>query len=261
MRSELSLCVISLFYATSPLAAEPSALPLATAQAMVDKNVAGEVSCLIEPSIEVNVGSPADGTLDVVNVDRGDIVNRGQLLAKLDSAVQVAAANVQEAKAAYGARKYKRNVDLQKQQLISSQELDEIATEQRLSELEFKERREQVMLRSIFSPIRGVIVDRYRNRGDLVKQEKIFRIAQLDPLHVETVVPATFFGRIHLDQNYEVLPQLVGGKQKARVATIDRVIDAASATFRVRLLLSNPNFELPPGQRCRINFSTNGNDP
>ncbi|WP_130469902.1 efflux RND transporter periplasmic adaptor subunit [Candidatus Magnetaquicoccus inordinatus] len=261
MKFWLPLCFFGIYCILPAGAAERNLPPPAPTLAAVNSVPAGEVSCLIEPSVEVNVGSPADGSLDVVHVDRGDIVNRGQLLAKLDTAVQVAAANVLEAKAAYGSRKYRRNEDLQKQQLISSQELDEIATEQRLAELELKERREQILLRSIISPIRGVIVDRYRNRGDLVKQEKIFRIAQLDPLHVETVVPASYFGRIHLEQSYEVTPQLVGGKMKARVSTIDRVIDAASGTFRVRLLLANPQYELPPGQRCSVNFNPNGTNP
>ncbi|MBF0097330.1 MAG: efflux RND transporter periplasmic adaptor subunit [Magnetococcales bacterium] len=257
----LSLCILATTVALPAWGAEAVLLSVPNPVNGALPVVSGEVSCLIEPSVEVNVGSPADGTLEVVQVDRGDVVNRGQLLAKLDTAVQVAAANVLEAKAAYGSRKFRRNEDLQKQQLISSQELDEIATEQRLAELELRERREQILLRSIISPIRGVIVDRYRHRGDLVKQEKIFRIAQLDPLHVETVVPASYFGRIHPEQSYEVTPQLVGGRLKARVSTVDRVIDAASGTFRVRLLLPNPRYELPPGQRCSVNFNPNGTDP
>ncbi len=217
--------------------------------------------CLIEASLEVNVGMPVDGTLKVVKADRGDLVEQGQLLAQLDTSVQEAAAHVMEAKAAYGARRYERNVDLHKRQLVSSQELDEIATERRLATLELRERREQIRLRSLFSPIRGIVVDRYRNLGDLVRQEKIFRIAQLDPLHVETVLPASYFGRIAIGQVYEVIPKVVGGPFRAKVATIDRVIDAASSTFRVRLLAANPKFELPSGQRCSINFEPLGNAP
>lgn len=221
----------------------------------------GAAICLIEPSMEVDVGTPADGVLKVVNADRGDLVQRDQLLAKLDTAVQEAAANVLAAKAAYGTRRFERNEDLQKRQLISNQELDEIATEQKLAELELKERREQIRLRSIFSPIRGIVAERYRNRGDLIKQEKIFRIVQLDPLHVETVLPANFFGRVTMGQEFEVLPQLVGHPFVARVSAIDRVIDAASSTFRVRLLVANPAFEITPGQRCSINFKPLGTDP
>lgn len=215
---------------------------------------ASDVVCLIEPSMETNVGTPVDGVLEVVNVDRGDIVSVGQLLARLNSGVEVAAVDFQTAKSEFGARKLNRNGEMQTKKLISDHELDEIATEQKLSELELRQRKEMLKLRSVVSPIRGVVVDRYRNRGDLVKQEKIFRIAQIDPLHVETIVPANMFGRIKIGQTYEIKPQLSPGFLKARVSNVDQVIDPASSTFRVRLVLPNPRYEIPSGQRCTANF-------
>ncbi|MFN4236846.1 MAG: efflux RND transporter periplasmic adaptor subunit [Vogesella sp.] len=216
---------------------------------------AAATTCLIVPSLEVNVGTPVDGVLGQVLADRGDVVRAGQLLARLQSGVEEAAVEYQAAKAQFGARKVQRNQELQKKQLISSQELDEMSTEYKLSELELKERREQLRLRSLFSPINGVVVDRYRQRGDLVKQERIYRIAQLDPLYVETVVPAAMFGKIRSGQSYDVTPQLSTTPLKARVANVDKVIDAGSGSFRVRLVLPNPKYALPSGQRCKVAFS------
>jgi RND family efflux transporter MFP subunit len=221
---------------------------------MASSREPGGIPCLIEPSHMVEIGTPVDGVLEIVNVDRGDLVQPGQLLARLNTGVETASVEYQAAKAEFGARKFGRNEDLQRKQLISSQELDEIATEQRLAELELKERREQLKLRSLHSPIKGVVVDRYRNRGDLVRQEKIFRVAQLDPLHVEVVAPSALFGRIRLEQSYEVSLPLLNLNLPAKVSNVDRVIDAASGTFRVRLVLPNPKYELPSGLRCSISF-------
>jgi membrane fusion protein (multidrug efflux system) len=210
--------------------------------------------CMVQPSLEIDVGTPVDGVLEVVTVDRGDMVNTGKLLARLVAGVDEATVEHQTAKAKFASRKLERNQDLQKKQLISHQELDEIETDYRLAELELNQKREQLKLRSITSPIDGVIVDRYRNRGDLVKQEKIFRIARLNPLHVEGVVPASLFGRIRVGQRYQVALPLMGIKIMANVSNVDKVIDAGSGTFRVRLLLPNPKYELPSGLRCSINF-------
>ncbi len=215
---------------------------------------AGNISCLIQPSQEVNVGTPVDGVLETVNVDRGDLVSPGQLLARLNAGVESAAVDFQSAKAEFGARKHARSAELQRKQLISTQEFDELETEHKLSQLELRQRREQLKLRSIVSPIKGVVVDVYRHRGDLVRQEKIFRVVQLHPLHVETVLPASLFGKLRVDQVSDVTPELGKGPLKAKIIQIDRVIDAASGTFRVRLLLQNPRLEIPPGQRCAINF-------
>lgn len=212
-----------------------------------------EISCLFEPSHEVNVGTPEDGILEHLGAERGDTVNAGQLLARLNFGVEAAAVDFQEAKAGFGARKRARNEDLQKKKLISEHELDELMTEAKMAEMELREKRERLKLRSIVSPIKGIVVDVYRHRGDLVKQEKIFRIAQIDPLHVETVLPSQMFSKIRAGQVYEVTAQL-GGTYKARVSVVDRVIDPASGTFRVRLVLPNPRYDVPSGQHCRVNF-------
>lgn len=214
----------------------------------------GGIICVIEPSLEINLGMPVDGVLELVKADRGEVVSKGQLLARLNSSVETVAVERQAEKAQFGARKMLRNKEMQEKNLISSQELDDISIEQKLAEHDLLERQEQLKLRSLVSPIRGVVVDRFKSQGDLVKQEKIFRIAQLDPLHVETVVPANYFGKVVMGQLLDVRPQFSSKAVKARVSAIDRVIDSASNTFRVRLLLANPRFEIPAGQRCTIDF-------
>ncbi|MBK9162213.1 MAG: HlyD family efflux transporter periplasmic adaptor subunit [Nitrosomonadales bacterium] len=109
-------------------------------------------------------------------------------------------------------------------------------------------------LRRILSPIQGVVVDLYKSRGDLVKQEKIMKLAKLNPLHVETVLPESYFGRVRTGQAYTVSLPLLGASYKAKVSRVDRVIDPASGTFRVRLLLPNPKLEIPSGLRCAVEF-------
>jgi hypothetical protein len=48
--------------------------------------------------------------------------------------------------------------------------------------------------------------------------------------------------------------QPVGGRYTATVELIDPVIDSRSATFGIRLLLSNPNNKIPAGLRCKVEF-------
>lgn len=213
---------------------------------------AGDGSCLLTPSLEVNVGTPIEGVLQEVRADRGDLVQKGQLLARLNDSVEAAGVAHVEAKLAYGVRRVERNENLRDQQLISAQELDDIETERRLAELELRERKEQLRLRSITSPIRGVVVERFRAPGDLVSRERIFKLAQLDPLHVEAVVPASRFGALQRGQRLRLNLEVLSREVTATVTQIDRVIDAASGTFRVRLTLPNPNGQIPAGLRCQL---------
>jgi membrane fusion protein (multidrug efflux system) len=53
----------------------------------------------------------------------------------------------------------------------------------------------------------------------------------------------------------KVIPEApVGGEYIAEVKIVDRVIDAASGTFGVRLELPNPNHRLQAGLKCKVIF-------
>jgi hypothetical protein len=46
----------------------------------------------------------------------------------------------------------------------------------------------------------------------------------------------------------------VAGSYPAIVAVVDRVVDAASGPFGVRLELPNPDYRLPAGLTCKARF-------
>jgi pyruvate/2-oxoglutarate dehydrogenase complex dihydrolipoamide acyltransferase (E2) component len=83
------------------------------------------MECLLEPSMVVSVGSPVDGVLDQVAVNRGDPVRKGQVVARLQSGVETAAVTLSRARVDFGRRKMERSETLAQKQLISTQEKDE----------------------------------------------------------------------------------------------------------------------------------------
>ncbi len=243
-----------------PLYATGQARPAAPIPPLIDAPPSaargGGTDCLLEPSVVVNVGSPVDGVIKLVNVDRGDNISKGQLLAQLQSGVEAAAVSLSQARIEFGRRKTLRNESLFAKQLISAQEKDEMETETRIHEEELKRDEENLKLRSIISPIDGVVVERRLVAGDLIRAEKsvVFKLAQLDPLNVELIVPAEQFGSIRVGMTGRVNLAHGGGVQTARVVVVDRVIDAASGTFGVRLQMPNPGNRIPAGSRCSVRF-------
>ena len=218
----------------------------------------GAHDCLVEPSLVVNVGSPVDGVLQSVFADRGDSVHKGQRVAQLQAGVEAAVVDLTQARVAYGRRKVERNETLFQKQLISAQDKDEMETEARVQEEELKKDRELLKLRAIISPLHGVVVERKLNDGDLVRAEKsiVMKLAQLDPLYVEVVVPAEQFGSVRVGMTGRVgLAPYLSGTYNAKVTVVDRLIDAASGTFGVRLQLANPENRIPAGIRCSVRFA------
>ena len=78
---------------------------------------------------------------------------------------------------------------------------------------------------------------------------------QIDPLNVEVIVPVELFGAVTNGMVGTVkLGVGMTGTYTARVKVVDRVIDAASGTFGVRLELPNPGNRIPAGIRCNVRF-------
>jgi RND family efflux transporter MFP subunit len=240
------------------------------------------LGCLIEPDRVAEIGSPVIGVIQQMLVERGDTVKKDQVIAVLRADVERAALDVARSKAQaeadlqaattamqFARRQHLRAEDLFKQNFISDQALEQTRTEARMAEQKLEQAREQQRIwgrevglanaqlgqRSIRSPIDGVIADRYVSAGERVETKPLVRVAKIDPLRVEVVVPAALYGKVKPASVVSVAPDLPDvGKFKATVVLVDKVIDAASNTFRVRLELPNPNGALPAGLRCRADL-------
>ena len=110
--------------------------------------------------------------------------------------------------------------------------------------------------RIIRSPVDGVVVEVTMSPGEFAhEQAPVMTIAEIDPLHVEVYAPVDRYGAIETGMTGVVRPQEpIGGRYEAEVTVVDRVFDAASGTFGVRLALPNPDHALPAGVRCSVTF-------
>lgn len=210
---------------------------------------------LIYPNEVVKVSSQVPGILEEVSVERGDLVKKGQVLARLKSGQEKAALDLARANVEFLKRKMERNVELAKKKLISANENDEFETEFRKAELQLEEVQERFKLRTIVSTIDGVVTERLLAPGDYVGEAPILKLASIDPLKVEVIVPVKRFGAAKKGMKAEVRPESpVGGVYVGRVTIVDKVVDAASSTFIVRVDIKNTDLKIPSGLKCRVRF-------
>jgi len=241
-----------------------------------------ELDGLIEPYLIVNIGSSVPGVLDAVEVERGDLVKKGQRLARLQDKVERATMELSRARAQmkstiaarqarldYTQRKQQRMEELYKKKVIPFEEMDESRTDNKLAEmqlaeevenlglaeLEYKRSVEVVNRMTIRSPITGVVMERFLSPGEYVEDKPILKLAQIDPLNVEVFAPVEMFGTVKVGMQAKVRPEKpIGGSYNAKVVIVDRVIDAASGTFGIRLEIPNSKYHLPAGLKCRVIF-------
>lgn len=248
------------------------------------REILSDMDCVVEPSAVVQLGTAVPGLIASTSYDRSDFVSPGTIMARLESRVERASLAIAEEVAAHGTsvdlrqltasfgeRTRERNARLLKTSSISKQNMDQVETETRIAHLQVRQEKENQRLadlgvereraalerRLVVSPIEGTVVNRYKSAGEYVDHEPVFEIAQLNPLHVEVIVPLEYLGQIESGMRGGVTVLAPGFDNKvldASVRRIDAVSDAASATYGVRLVLDNPEYKVPSGVRCQVDF-------
>lgn len=245
-------------------------------------HAAQPIGCIIEPDEIAEVGSPVIGVIQSIPVRRGDAVRKGQVIAVLRNEVERASLELArsraraeaEEKAALASYEFARQRlarahDLHGKQFISKQALDQAEAEARVAEHKLAQAREQQLTlskesalasarleeRTIRSPIDGVIAERYLAVGERVEEKALVRVAKIDPLRVEVIMPSALFGAIAEGAPARIVAEMPGAEAlSAKVSLVDKVLDAPSNTFRVRLQLPNPKRAIPAGVRCKAEF-------
>jgi RND family efflux transporter MFP subunit len=265
------------------LTAASAFLTVATAVRAAPPVAEQTFDCVIEARQTVKLASSALGMVAEMNVDRGDIVRKGQVLGKLDDTVEAANLELAKAKAvndydiighrarlAFLTSKFDRVKNLAVPNVISHTALEEAESDMKVeqqqlrlaelqhavAQLDAKQAEAVLRQRSFVSPVNGVVVERLLSVGEYRNdQSPVLTIAEIDPLRVEVFVPTIYYGQIAMGAVGHVRPEEpVGGDHDASVIVVDKVMDAASGTFGVRLELPNPDLALPAGLKCKIRF-------
>lgn len=257
---------------------------VSTAYAQSSSPMADGIECMVEPMQTVVVSAPTPAVVASVFVDRGDSVKKQQVIALLESSVErasvaaareraesVAELRAAEARVALERSLSERTEELLKEGVVASTEKEKRESARLVAEAELKRARENqaqahleleqalafLELRTIRSPLDGVVVRRILHPGEYADPLQLMELAQIDPLRVELFAPVSMLGKIHTGmQGIISFEDPIRDERIAKVVVVDPVVDAASGTFGVRLILPNPERTLPAGIKCRARFSS-----
>jgi RND family efflux transporter MFP subunit len=263
--------------------------PLFAALALLALPAAAQVTlpaafpCQVFPSERSEIASPVIGVLAEVLVDRGTRVSRGQPVARLHAEVEETQVMLAQARAEADAllrsrraklgladRTLGRNRDLVQQRVISAADLDQMRTDREVAALdvnaaaealaiarhELEQARAALAIRTIRSPIDGVVTVRSLWPGEQVRDKPIMTIERIDRLHVELSLPETLYGRVRQGDRATLRFEVPGiAPVQAQVALVDPVVDAGSHTFGLRFVLDNSRLGLPAGIKCQADLA------
>ncbi len=241
-----------------------------------------ELETFTEPYHRVAVPAPEAGMIAELLVKEGDVVERHQLLAKLDDSVLEAAMSVASAaKDAMGAvESAQAEIEMREQTLkgyrdlngggnASHRELQRAESELvqaiarlltvredlDIRRLEFERVRTQLERRRIESPIDGIVVAIDREVGEYVSPSDpvVLHVVHLETLKAVFSVPCQAAASLRTGAT---VPLSVGGKEtvNATIEFVSPLADPESNSVRVKLRLPNSELKLQGGVVCRWNI-------
>jgi RND family efflux transporter MFP subunit len=237
----------------------------------------------IFPEHESKIGPKISGTIEIVYVDEGDQVKKGQTLAQMDqknlqiavrqckAAVRVAEAQLKEAelKEINLRKEKKRLANLLEKNAISRQRYDDIdtahsmaLTRMELINAQILSARENLAMAKqklrdtkIVSPFAGLIVKRFINQGEFVSTmppTPLFLIMNIDNVKMEVGLTEIHLANVAIGNPVEITVDTYPGVTfKGKISTINPMVDPGSRAFKVKVEFPNKDHRLKSGMFAR----------
>ena len=218
----------------------------------------------IESERKAFVMPKVKGEIRAVLADEGQRVREGQTLARLDGDQLRLEVALNEATYRKLERDYARNTELQSKGLISAVSIDNLKYELEAAKANWDLARLQLSYTDIRSPIAGTVTQRL----DVVKvgntvtpvggviesaDSSLFVVEDLDTLILRVNVPERELAKLSVGQVAELSFDAVPNRTFAgRIALISPYVDSATATFAVRIRVSETGGVLRPGMFARV---------
>lgn len=211
-------------------------------------------SSTVQANVINNIAPQTVSRIQKINVEVGDFVNAGQVLAEMD--------RLQMEQTGLQLKNNETELGRLKQLLaeggISQSDFDAIELSYNVSKSTYDNIVENTILRS---PVSGVVSARNYDRGDLYSMgQPIFTVQQIVPVKLLVGISETDYTKVKKGDKVTVTADAFPGKTfTGSVIRLYPVMDPATHTFNVEVQIRNENRELRPGMYARVtvNFGDN----
>lgn len=238
-----------------------------------------------EPFHTVELSPAEPGILAKLFVDEGDAVKAGDVLATLDSRVLEVSVKIarqaMESRGRLKAAAAEHTLKLQRLEKLKAlktqgyafqDELERAAADVEVAEanrlaaeeqqavdaLQFEKTQAELQLRTLRSPIDGVVAKRHHEEREFISppDSVVLTVVQLDPLRIVFPVPTA--AAVKLRKNQSVTVRFPETEQDAvgRVDLVSPTTDAESGLVRVKVLVANPSGQYRCGVRVILSIDT-----
>ena len=200
----------------------------------------------VQANIVNNITPQNAGRIRKLNVEVGDFVKQGQILAEIDR-VQLDQTELERCRQLY------------KEGGLSQSEFESMELAFKVSKSSYDNLLENTVLRS---PISGVVTARNYDVGDMYSMSSpIYTVQQISPVKLLVAVSETDYTKVSKGDKVTVLADALPGEVfKGSVVRLYPTMDAVSHTFNVEVQVANSSARLRPGMYAKASLNMGDTD-
>ena len=245
---------------TSKTAQQPEVevIPTVSVQSVSSRDVAqtATYTSTVQAYVKNNIAPQMTGRITKINVEIGDFVKKGQVLAEIDKA------SLQQAQL----QLHNQETELERLRALynagglSKSDLEAIELSYNVLKTQVENLIENTVL---CSPIDGVVTARNYDVGDMYAMSApIYTVEQIKPVKLLVAISESEYTKVKKGDSVEITADALPGEVfYGKVGKIYPTIDAATRTFTAEVVVKNEKNLLRPGMfaRALVNFGSNHN--
>lgn len=220
------------------------------AAAKQDVRQDGVYSATVQAFAVNNIAPQSGGRIQKINVEVGDFVGKGQVLAEMDR-VQLDQAKLRLSNAETELGRLKQ---LYEQGGLAQSDYEAAELNFQVSKSTYDNLLENTILRS---PISGVVSARNYDRGDMFGMAApIFTVQQITPVKILVGISEGDYTKVKKGDNVTLTVDALPGKTfSGSIKRIYPTIDPMTHTVNIEVNVPNQNRELRPGMYAKVNVT------
>lgn len=256
---ELSNQLSKIETAIADLAPEKN-LPLVTTQELVSEKFEHFVELQGNVTTKENIIISAElaGTLNKVYVNKGDWVQKGDLLAEIDAGGMDNQLEQLRASATLAKTTFDRQSRLWEQQIGSEIQYLQAKTQYEAQKNAFEQMEKMLAKTRVTAPFSGIIDQVLADPGSLVATGmagQLFRLINLSNMYVVVDVPERYIGTIKKGNTAFVHIDVLGKTLPTSVRETGNFIAPSNRSFEVELAVPNKDKSIKPNINARVSIN------
>ena len=249
--NKLNLFLISIIFSSELLSLE-----ILEVKMMESYKITREFPGKLLPAQQSNLAFEIPGKINIVNVDIGDAVKKGQILAELDN--REATAQLKQAKAKYdlALQILNRYKDLRSEGHISIQDLDNANSEELIAKSQYEFYKVKLEQTKLKAPFDGYIQNRFLDTGSVINGGvPIIEILDSTIVKAHVSIPVSYSEKLEIGNEY-----LFTISNKQVKGYLERLAPMTPGGSDNRLAIFNFNAFFDPGSiaKLKLNMTIDG---